>query len=502
MRPRARSRPGSNLEAPHRGSSLRAPLSRSAIGDAASFMADLSILMPVYNEQATIWEAVQRVFDTELPIDGVELVVVDDGSTDATSSILADSSWPSELKVLSHPTNQGKGAAIRTAAAQASGEYSAILDADLEYDPADIGRLLEPMLAGRAEAVFGTREFESHTSYGAWYVLGNKTVTMAANLLYNSWISDLMTCLKAMRTERLKSLRLRGVRFRDRGRDRRTNPSIGNPDPRGPDHLHGALQGGGKEAAGGGCGSRDGDTAALPVRLRRSEEDLWDLRSLARARRLCDWMFEQYGGEVRGSVAEVGAGIGTFSERILAAGAESLLAVEPEPAPAAVLEERLHGDPRVTIVREQLPAAPSLRPSAFDLVVCQNVLEHIEDDVAAVGTLGTALRPDGRLVLLVPAHPGLFSELDRAFGHYRRYTRASLTRIVDRAGLRILDVRSFNLLGIPGWWAKKLRRSEQLGPGSLAAYEALVRFWRPVENRISIPWGLSLVLHAAPHRPL
>jgi hypothetical protein len=134
--------------------------------------------------------------------------------------------------------------------------------------------------------------------------------------------------------------------------------------------------------------------------------------------------------------------------------------------------------------------------------VCQNVLEHIEDDVAAVGTLGAALQPDGRLVLLVPAHPSLFSELDRAFGHYRRYTAASLTRIVDRAGLRILDVRSFNLLGIPGWWAKKLRRSEQLGRGSLAAYEALVRFWRPVENRISFPWGLSLVLHAAPHRPL
>jgi hypothetical protein len=130
------------------------------------------------------------------------------------------------------------------------------------------------------------------------------------------------------------------------------------------------------------------------------------------------------------------------------------------------------------------------------------VLEHIEDDVAAVGTLGAALQPDGRLVLLVPAHPSLFSELDRAFGHYRRYTGASLARIVDNAGLRIVDVRSFNLLGIPGWWAKKLRRSRQLGRGSLAAYEALVRFWRPVENRISFPWGLSLVLHAAPTRPL
>jgi dolichol-phosphate hexosyltransferase len=176
-------------------------------------MPDLSILMPVYNEAATVETAIRRVFDVDLPIDGVELVVVDDGSSDGTGSILSETEWPAQLKLMSHESNQGKGAAIRTAAANASGEYSVILDADLEYDPADIGRLLEPMLADRAEVVFGTREFESHTSYGAWYVLGNKTVTLAANLLYNSWISDLMTCLKAMRTERLRSLRLREKGF-------------------------------------------------------------------------------------------------------------------------------------------------------------------------------------------------------------------------------------------------------------------------------------------------
>ena len=176
-------------------------------------MTDLSILMPVYNEEATVERAIRRVFDSDLPVDGVELVVVDDGSTDRTHSILSETDWPGDLTILRHPANKGKGAAIRTAAANAGGEYSAILDADLEYDPADIGRLLEPLMAGTAQAVFGTREFESHTSYGAWYVLGNKTVTMAANLLYNSWISDLMTCLKAMRTERLASLRLREQGF-------------------------------------------------------------------------------------------------------------------------------------------------------------------------------------------------------------------------------------------------------------------------------------------------
>ena len=173
----------------------------------------LSILMPVYNEAATVEQAIRRVFGADLPVDGVELLVVDDGSSDETSSIVSGNEWPPELRVLRHDSNQGKGAAVRTAAANAAGEYAAILDADLEYDPADLGRLLEPLQDGRAEAVFGTREFESHTSYGAWYVLGNKTVTLAANLLYNSWISDLMTCLKAMPMQRLNSLRLREPGF-------------------------------------------------------------------------------------------------------------------------------------------------------------------------------------------------------------------------------------------------------------------------------------------------
>jgi glycosyltransferase involved in cell wall biosynthesis len=176
-------------------------------------MPELSVLMPVYNEEATVGEAIRRVFDTELPVEGTELVVVDDGSTDTTHSILSTSEWPPAVQVFRHSINRGKGAALQTAAEHARGKYTAILDADLEYDPADLGHLLEPLLSGRAEAVFGTRELGSHTAYRAWYVLGNKTVTMAANLLYNSWISDLMTCLKAMRTERLNSLRLREPGF-------------------------------------------------------------------------------------------------------------------------------------------------------------------------------------------------------------------------------------------------------------------------------------------------
>src|SRR2546423_570693 len=112
------------------------------------------------------------------------------------------------------------------------------------------------------------------------------------------------------------------------------------------------------------------------------EEQHWELENLARATRLCDWMFEQFACGVRGDVVEIGAGIGTFSERLLAADPERVLLIEPDPACAAVLDSRFGADPRVEIVREMLPEAPTLfaRQESFDFALCQNVLEHVDDD--------------------------------------------------------------------------------------------------------------------------
>ena len=170
--------------------------------------AGLSILMPVYNERATVEAAIADALSAELPVER-ELVVVDDGSTDGTTELLRDQNWPSEVKLVFHERNRGKGAAVRTALEHASGGFSAILDADLEYRAADLAPMLEPLLVGDANVVFGTRAWHAHSSYGFWYVMGNKAVTFATNLIYNCWISDVMTCHKAMRTEMFRSLRLR-----------------------------------------------------------------------------------------------------------------------------------------------------------------------------------------------------------------------------------------------------------------------------------------------------
>jgi glycosyltransferase involved in cell wall biosynthesis len=168
----------------------------------------LSVLMPIYNERATVREAIEQVLDVDFPVAETQLVVVDDGSTDGTAEVLAEGGWPQQVTVVSHERNRGKGAAIRTALTHARGTYAAIMDADLEYDPRDIVPLLEHLMSGESDAVFGTRGFQSHSAYSFWYVVGNKAVTMVANVLYNSWVSDIMTCHKVMRTDLLRSLHL------------------------------------------------------------------------------------------------------------------------------------------------------------------------------------------------------------------------------------------------------------------------------------------------------
>ncbi len=176
-------------------------------------MPDLSILMPVFNERATVREAIAAALDADLPVESVELVVVEDGSTDGTRELLANGDWPESVRIVEHDRNRGKGAAIRTALDHASGRWCAIYDADMEYDAADIAKLLDPLISGDAEVVFGARGFESHSSFSFWYVLGNKAVTMVANVLYNSWLADIMTCHKAMSTELMRGLDLRSAGF-------------------------------------------------------------------------------------------------------------------------------------------------------------------------------------------------------------------------------------------------------------------------------------------------
>jgi glycosyltransferase involved in cell wall biosynthesis len=170
---------------------------------------ELSLIIPAFNEEATIERVIERALEAELPIADREIVVVENGSVDRTREILRSREWPGQVKIVEIDRNRGKGGAVRLGADSATGRFMAILDADLEYDPGDLGAMLPPLQEGGMDAVFGTRAWQAHSAFSFWYVVGNRAINVAANVLYNVWLSDCMAGLKLMPLELFRSLDLR-----------------------------------------------------------------------------------------------------------------------------------------------------------------------------------------------------------------------------------------------------------------------------------------------------
>ncbi len=170
----------------------------------------LSVLIPAYNEGRTL----ERVIDAVLKVpEDLEIVLIDDGSSDDTWSVMESRVDGNRVRSVRHDVNRGKGAAIRTGLTHARGHIVLIQDADLEYSPDDYGTLLEPLKTERATVVFGSRSFSSHAAYSYWYVMGNRLVTLVTNILYNCYLSDMETGYKVMPLTVARSLDLHANGF-------------------------------------------------------------------------------------------------------------------------------------------------------------------------------------------------------------------------------------------------------------------------------------------------
>jgi glycosyltransferase involved in cell wall biosynthesis len=171
----------------------------------------LSIIMPVFNERNTVVEAIRRSRSVDIPLER-EIVVVDDGSDDGTRQILSQLQ-DSTVRVILHPENRGKGAAIRTGLSHVTGDLVLIQDADLEYDPEDYPTLLAPVLKGKARVVYGSRFTGERRNMMFWHWIGNRFLSLVTNALYNTTLSDMETCYKLFDRKLIDSIPLRSERF-------------------------------------------------------------------------------------------------------------------------------------------------------------------------------------------------------------------------------------------------------------------------------------------------
>lgn len=203
-------------------------------------------------------------------------------------------------------------------------------------------------------------------------------------------------------------------------------------------------------------------------------------------------MFDRLRRWVGRRVLEIGSGIGNLSAFLV--DSERLVLTDTREEYLDRLRTRFAKQPNIAVARLYLPnELGALAGQRFDTIICLNVLEHVDDDIAALQAMRRLLAPAGRLILLVPALPALYGTMDKALGHHRRYQRGSLTSLLDATGFKVAHVEYFNLAGIPGWWfAGKVLRRRMIPAASLKLYDALVPLFR-LERLI--PWrvGQSLI---------
>lgn len=219
------------------------------------------------------------------------------------------------------------------------------------------------------------------------------------------------------------------------------------------------------------------------------------LEALQAAGRYAAWQVEQVAEFLGSRILEVGAGIGNISAHLVAAQPGALFVSDRNDQYLSRLRRAFAAEAGVRVVRLALPGidVDKWATERIDTIVAFNVIEHIEDDITAVGELAATLVPGGRLLLIVPAHELLYSDLDMALGHYRRYSVHSVSQLLYNAGLRPLRIRYFNMAGAVGWFLRgQIRGKRELAASSLRLFDWLVPILK-LEDVMPRPFGLSVV---------
>jgi glycosyltransferase involved in cell wall biosynthesis len=458
----------------------------------------LSVLMPLYNERWTVAEIISRIFAVPLGLD-LEIVVVDDGSTDGSWEEVAQlAEKDPRVRLFRHSRNRGKGAAVRTAIEQMTGDVAVVQDADLEYDPQDYVQLLKPILQGKAEAVFGSR-FAGHSRRVLffWHSLANGLITLFANMLNDTNLTDLETCYKMVRADVLRQLRLRSESFTIEPELTCRLAQWGARIYEVPISYSGRTYAEGKK-----IGALDGLQALGEiVRCRfldprfTHHSGFYVLKSVSRARRYNRWLLGQCAPYVGSRVLEAGAGIGNLSCLLL--DRERLILVDHDPTYVARLRDRFGARQNVQVARADLTRPDDFtlwKDSRLDTVLCSNVLEHLEPDQQVLRSFYDTLVPQGHCVVVVPAGRWLYTGVDGQLGHCRRYSVEELREKMEAAGFEVVYWKSFCKLGALAWWISgRVLRRRHLSPRQMIWFDRLLGLIMPLDRCLPLP-GMSLIM--------
>ncbi|MBZ5627706.1 MAG: glycosyltransferase [Acidobacteriia bacterium] len=433
----------------------------------------VSIIVPVYNEQYLVEASLRRLLIlAESPLlSRIQVIVIDDCSRDETPAVLerfqknlpADPSGKMDWHFFRHERNQGKGAAVRTAIEHADCELSVVHDADLEYHPRDFLQMLPLFLHENADAVFGSRFMAGGFKRALFFKhsIGNHILTFLCDLASDLNLTDMETCYKMVRTDLLKTIPLVSKDFRIEPELTIKLAKRGAHIFEVPISYSGRTYQEGKK-----IGWKDGlhalfAIARFKVSDRICKPDQYGSEvsvRLGRAPKYNSWLASRVRPHLGSDVLEIGAGMGSLTVQLIPRAQYCACDANP----LFVRELRKLAATRPYLEASQIdPADPASLPSGrtFQTVICKNVLEHVDDDVAVLRGIGGAVREDGRIVVLAPNGPALFGAIDRSLGHRRRYTREQLRLLAEKAGMRCTSIVPFNrACSVPWWFAGRVLR--------------------------------------------
>jgi glycosyltransferase involved in cell wall biosynthesis len=490
----------SGLASPVLSFADRAPKARTSTS--------LSVIVPVYNEQYLIASSLDRlaVLGESRLLDHVDIIVVDDGSSDHTAEAIdsfrialdQDGCNPKfSWMFLRHEKNSGKGAAIRTGLSHATAELVVVHDADLEYHPRDLLQMVEVFLSEDADAVFGSRFMPGGYKRALFFrhALGNKLLTFLCDLVCDLNLTDMETCYKMVRTSLLKTVPLESSTFDVEPEFAIKLARRGARIFEVPISYSGRTYREGKK-----IDWKDGFRAFWAILRYSLSDKLYTadaygaeiLGRLNRAPRFNRWMADVIRPFVGNRVLEIGAGIGNMSLNLMPR--VSYWATDVNPLYLDYLVSMRATRPYMGVAQTDATSGESFPAGqTFDTVVCLNVVEHLEDDVAALRNIWNVLEDGGRSIVLVPCGPSLYGTLDEVLGHCRRYTVEQLVDVSQRAGFVVEQILKFNRAGVPAWWLNgKILRHRTFGLMQIRLLNLLTPLFRLVDSWLPLP-PLSII---------